>query len=138
MTDKERLEEIKELVKKIESILYDKWRQQELTNLIESLYYADHINWLINRVEELEQVIGDLDENVAAFETLWLEEKRKNQLYKQTLEYIQREIRKSIYTPKKQKWNSDFEREFEIGKTRGLIQASDIVKEAIEILESEE
>ena len=55
MTDKERLEEIKELVKKIESILYDKWRQQELTNLIESLYYADHINWLINRVEELEQ-----------------------------------------------------------------------------------
>src|SRR5690606_12503805 len=55
MTDKERLEEIKELVKKIESILYDKWRQQELTNLIESLYYADHINWLINRVEELEK-----------------------------------------------------------------------------------
>ena len=55
MTDKERLEEIKELVKKIESILYDEWRQQELTNLIESLYYADHINWLINRVEELEK-----------------------------------------------------------------------------------
>lgn len=55
MTDKERLETIKELVKKIESILYDEWRQQELTNLIESLYYADHINWLINRVEELEQ-----------------------------------------------------------------------------------
>ena len=55
MTDKERLETIKELVKKIESILYDEWRQQELTNLIESLYYADHINWLINRVEELEK-----------------------------------------------------------------------------------
>src|SRR5690606_21955493 len=55
MTDKERLEDIKELVKKIESILYDEWRQQELTNLIESLYYADHINWLINRVEELEK-----------------------------------------------------------------------------------
>ena len=84
---KERLETIKELVKKIEPIIYDEWRQQELTNLIESLYYADHINWLINRVEELEKVIGDLDENVAAFETLWLEEKRKNQRYKQALEF---------------------------------------------------
>src|SRR5690606_24811392 len=58
MTDKERLEEIKELVKKIkkiESILYDEWRWQELTNLIESLYYADHVNWLINLVEKLEK-----------------------------------------------------------------------------------
>src|SRR5690606_26785574 len=55
--------------------------------------------------------------------------------YEQALEHIQREIHKAIYTPKKQKWNSDFEREFEKGKTRGLIQASDITKEAIEILE---
>lgn len=30
----------------------------------------EDMRWLINRVEELEQVIGDLDENVAAFETL--------------------------------------------------------------------
>jgi hypothetical protein len=48
------------------------------------------IEWLIQqaeRVQELEQVIGDLDENVAAFETLWLEEKRKNQRYKQALEF---------------------------------------------------
>lgn len=55
---KERLKEIKELVKKvkkIESILYDEWRWQELTNLIESLYYAGHVDWLINRVEELEK-----------------------------------------------------------------------------------
>ena len=52
---KERLKEIKELVKKIESILYDEWRRQELTNLIESLYYAGHVDWLINRVEELEK-----------------------------------------------------------------------------------
>ena len=52
---KERLEEIKELVKKIESIFYDKWQQQELTNLIESLYYDGRINWLINLVEELEK-----------------------------------------------------------------------------------
>lgn len=51
------------------------------------------IEWLIQqaeRVQELEQVIGDLDENVAAFETLWLEEKRKNQRYKQALEEIAR------------------------------------------------
>ena len=49
------------------------------------------VDWLIQqaeRVQELEQVIGDLYENVAAFETLWLEEKRKNQRYKQALENI--------------------------------------------------
>src|SRR5690554_686869 len=57
--------------------------------------------------------------------------------YKQALEHMQKEIHKAIYTPKKRKWNSDFEREFERGKTRGLIQASDIVKEAIETLEGE-
>ena len=55
MTDKERLEETKELVKKIESILYDEWQQQELTNLIESFYYDGRVNWLINLVEELEK-----------------------------------------------------------------------------------
>jgi hypothetical protein len=51
---------------------------------------GEDIEWLIQqaeRVEELEQVIGDLDENVAAFETLWLEEKRKNKHYKQALEF---------------------------------------------------
>ena len=52
---KERLEETKELVKKIESILYDEWQQQELSNLIESFYYAERVNWLINLVEELEK-----------------------------------------------------------------------------------
>ena len=52
---KERLEETKELVKKIESILCDEWQQQELTNLIESFYYDGRINWLINLVEELEK-----------------------------------------------------------------------------------
>ena len=52
---KERLEETKELVKKIESILYDEWQQQELTNLIESFYYDGRVNWLINLVEELEK-----------------------------------------------------------------------------------
>ena len=48
----------------------------------------DDVKWLIKRVEELEQIIGDLDENVVAFETLWLEEKRKNKRYKQALEEI--------------------------------------------------
>ena len=60
---------------------------------------------------------------------------QQNIRYKQALEYIQREIREAIYTPKNNKWNSDFEREFEKGKTRGLIQASDIVKKAIRKLE---
>lgn len=46
------MEEIIEHVKKIESILYDKWQRQELTNLIESLYYADHVDWLIEQAKE--------------------------------------------------------------------------------------
>lgn len=52
MSDNERLEEIIEHVKKIESILYDKWQRQELTNLIESLYYAGHVDWLIEQAKE--------------------------------------------------------------------------------------
>jgi hypothetical protein len=77
MTDKERLEEIKkELELDWSDISY-------VVNQVD-------VKWLINRVEELEQVIGDLDENVAAFETLWLEEKRKNKHYKQALEEIAR------------------------------------------------
>lgn len=60
---------------------------------------------------------------------------QQNVRYKQALEYIQREIREAIYAPKNHKRNSDFEREFEKGKTRGLIQASDIVKKAIRKLE---
>ena len=62
MKDKERLEEIKELVKKIESILYDEWHQQELTNLIESLYYAGHVGWLIKQAEKIERYKQALEE----------------------------------------------------------------------------
>ena len=64
--------------------------------------------------------------------------KEQAERYKQTLEYIQREIRKAIYTPKKQKWNSDFEKEFEKGQIIGLIQASNIVDKAIRKVEGEE
>ena len=59
MTDKERLEEIKELVKKIESILYDEWRQQELIFLIESLYYIGHVDWLIQQAERVYELESD-------------------------------------------------------------------------------
>lgn len=109
MTDKERLESLK--------------RNREWTEATGGKFYtvdSDDYKWLIKQAERAER-------------------------YKQALEYIQREIHKAIYTPKKQKklfllhisWNSDFERDFESGKTRGLIQASDIVKEAIEMLEGE-
>ena len=81
MADKERLEEIKEHVKKIESILYDEWRQQELTNLIESLYYADHVDWLINRVEELETQLSINTNNMKHLQN-------KIERYKQALEEI--------------------------------------------------
>ena len=88
--------------------------------------------------QELRETIKALRARIMGLERENRELKEQNKRYKQTLEYIQREIRKAIYTPKKQKRNSDFEREFESGKTRGLIQASDIVKEAIEILEGSE
>jgi hypothetical protein len=116
---RERLEEIKYRRKKHDMKILPVW--------------AEDIDFLIKqaeRVQELEQVIGDLDENVAAFETLWLEEKRKNQRYKQALEYIQR----AIYTQhctKNHKWNTEFEK----GQISGLIQASNIVGKAIERME---
>jgi hypothetical protein len=79
MTDKERLEIIK-FLRNSEKTVAPGMQPSELIS-------RKDVDWLINRVEELEQIIGDLDENVAAFETLWLEEKRKNQRYKQALEF---------------------------------------------------
>jgi hypothetical protein len=116
------------------------WREhirKLITATDDELYHkrSKVFDWLIKqaeRVQELEQVIGDLDENVAAFETLWLEEKRKNQRYKQALEYIQR----AIYTQhctKNHKWNTEFEK----GQISGLIQASNIVDKAIRKVEGE-
>lgn len=127
---KERLETIKELVKKIESILYDEWRQQELIFLIESLYYIGHVDWLIQQAERVHEL--ESDSYNAHLERLLDRKEQEIERYREVLEYIQREIRKAIYTPKNNKCNSDFEREFEKGKTRGLIQASDIVKKALE------
>src|SRR5690606_27695052 len=112
VSDKERLEEV------VENVVF---KECGLTGVPMSVELPEDDYWYLyeqaERVYELEQ---------------------QNKRYREAIEYIQREIRKAIYTPKKQKWNSDFEREFESGKTRGLIQASDIVKEAIEILEGEE
>ena len=84
------------------------------------------------RMTNKEETIKALRARIMGLERENRELKEQNKRYKQALEHIQREIHKAIYTPKKQKWNSDFEREFESGKTRGLIQASDIVKEALE------
>lgn len=92
----------------------------------------------LKRNREWTEATGEKFYTVDSDDYKWLiKQAERAERYKQTLEYIQKEIHKAIYTPKKQKWNSDFEREFESGKTRGLIQASDIVKEAIEILEGE-
>jgi len=99
------------------------------------------IEWLIKQAERVQELEKELDEALdigLKMEGEAIEWERKAKRYEQALEYIQREIHKAIYTPKKQKWNSDFEREFESGKTRGLIRASDIVKEAIEKLEGKE
>ena len=101
----------------------------------------EDIEWLIKQAKRVQKLEKELDEALdisLKMESEANEWERKAKRYKQALEYIQREIHKAIYTPKKQKWNSDFEREFERGRTRGLIQASDIMKESIEILEGEE
>ena len=103
----------------------------------------EDIEWLIEQAERVQELEEEKERyqsgrNVAVKTKMKMDElEKQNKRYREAIEYIQREIRKAIYTPKKQKWNSDFEREFESGKTRGLIQASDIVKEAIEILEGE-
>lgn len=82
-----RLETIKELVKKIESIIYDEWRQQELTNLIESLYYDDHVDWLINRIEELELEV-ERQKNRKYLKMRQRDDfMKKAQRYKQALEF---------------------------------------------------
>ena len=88
--------------------------------------------------KELLKTIKALRARIMGLERYNRELKEQNKRYKQALEHIQKEIHKAIYTPKKQKFSSDFEREFKRGKTRGLIQASDIVKEVIEKMEGEE
>jgi hypothetical protein len=93
------------------------------------------VKWLIEqaeRVQEFEQVIGDLYEDIKELELLRIKEKRKTQRYKQALEYIQR----AIYTQhctKNHKWNTEFEK----GQISGLIQASNIVDKAIRKVEGE-
>ena len=83
--------------------------------------------------DEIKERLAKYEYDLNGEDIEWLIQ--QNVRYKQALEYIQREIREAIYTPKNNKWNSDFEREFEKGKTRGLIQASDIVKKAIRKME---
>ena len=88
MLDKERLKEIETkysiltVSSEENSTEYTEVDVEDLVFLIQNGFKQ------AERVEELEKVIGDLDENVAAFETLWLEEKRKNKRYKQALELI--------------------------------------------------
>ena len=50
-------------------------RVNELETTVD--FYQSALRDADRRVQELEKEIGDLDENIAAFETLWLEEKKK-------------------------------------------------------------
>ena len=124
MTDKERLEEAKlmaEMLRLETRLPYD--------------FPFDLVDWLVEQAERVQEL--ESDSYNAHLERLLDRKDQEIERYREAIEYIQREIREAIYTPKNNKWNSDFEREFESGKTRGLIRASDIVKEAIEILEGE-
>lgn len=86
MLDKERLKEIEAkhsiltVTSERNDIEYIEVDVKDLVFLIRNSFKQ------AERVEELEKVIGDLDENVAAFETLWLEEKRKNKRYRKAIE----------------------------------------------------
>src|SRR5690606_17112885 len=60
-------------------------RQQELTNLIESLYYDDHVDWLINRVEELELEVSDWRAEVQKWQQFY---KESEESYSETKELL--------------------------------------------------
>jgi len=133
VSDKERLEEV------VENVVF----LRGLTGALNAELPEDDFWYLYEQAERVQELEKEKERyqsgrNVAVKTKMKMDElEKQNKRYREAIEYIQREIRKAIYTPKKQKWNSDFEREFESGKTRGLIQASDIVKKAIEILEGE-
>src|SRR5690606_9345517 len=156
MSDKERLEEVVENVVFLRGLTGslnaelpedDFWYLYEQAERVQGLekrikkeleYVSKYNGKLKKFLQKRKLPPNTLGRHVVEVIMNYVEElEKQNKRYREAIEYIQREIRKAIYTPKKQKWNSDFEREFESGKTRGLIQASDIVKEAIEILEGE-
>jgi hypothetical protein len=104
------------------------------------------VDWLINRVEELELEVSDWRAEVQKWQKFYKESEEshletkellystisENKRYKQALEYIQR----AIYTQhctKNHKWNTEFEK----GQISGLIQASNIVDKAIRKVEGE-
>lgn len=110
-------------------------RNREWTEATGGKFYtvdSDDYKWLIKQAERAKHYEQTLEHMQREIRKATYEQAKR---YKRALEHIQREIREAIYTPKNNKWNSDFEREFEKGKTRGLIQASDIVKKAIRKLE---
>jgi hypothetical protein len=119
MTDNERLERIKKL-----------WEWDYPLTETEEGQLGRDVDWLINRVEELELELELEKSTNKDFEAHLLKQvesaKVQNERYKQALEYIQR----AIYTQhctKNHKWNTEFEK----GQISGLIQASNIVDKAI-------
>jgi hypothetical protein len=125
MTDNERLERIKKL-----------WEWDYPLTETEEGQLGRDVDWLINRVEELELELELEKSTNKDFEAHLLKQvesaKVQNERYKQALEYIQR----AIYTQhctKNHKWNTEFEK----GQISGLIQASNIVTKAIERMERE-
>jgi hypothetical protein len=134
MTDKERLEKIKEI-----DITPLCFYLDNMTNFDGKLL-KEQWKWLINRVEELELEVSDWRAEVQKWQKFYKESEEshsetkellystisENKRYKQSLEYIQR----AIYTQhctKNHKWNTEFEK----GQMSGLIQASNIVDKAI-------
>jgi uncharacterized protein (UPF0335 family) len=119
MTNKERLEIIK-FLRNSEKTVAPGMQPSELIS-------RKDVDWLINRVEELEEENEQLEDDLNVMQNYYVHDlKVQNERYKQALEYIQR----AIYTQhctKNHKWNTEFEK----GQISGLIQASNIVDKAI-------
>lgn len=52
----EQLKEIESVIENIEKIYYDKWKTQELNLLLDSFYGSGHVDWLIERIKQLEKI----------------------------------------------------------------------------------
>ena len=91
MTDKERLEEIKEEVESLRGDMYVHSIETETSADI----ILDDMEWLIERVQELEDIIYQ-DARQGMIEDLYEENKR----YRETIKSVRSEIKYALYSNK--------------------------------------
>jgi flagellar biosynthesis chaperone FliJ len=88
------MDKLNEVLKRLERQYksYEKERNNEdedgIIDVSLACNLADSIPYLIKTIEELQREISDYDENVSAFESLWLSEKDKREKYEKVLKGI--------------------------------------------------